>query len=114
MDAVLRDSQQIKAIQGRIGKGIALRVVRRRGLNRSIPAFVLVNRVCLQENTLSQTLNEFGWSDSGRNIVKLREALAGALDRMMGPVQRQHGYVFRDPEFPHGFEQFVEDVQNGA
>ena len=114
MDAVLRDGRQIQALRGRIGKGMALRVVRRRGCNRSIPSIRLVNMVCLQEKLLSHVLEEFGWSDRGGNIAKLQQALAEALDRMMGPVHRHGSYVSRHPDLPQGFAQFAEAVQNSS
>lgn len=44
----------------------------------------LVDAVCLKGKTIKQTLALFGWTDSGRNCKAAIEALAEALDAMIG------------------------------
>lgn len=91
IDAVLRDRDRIELIRGRIGDRSAM-VVRRirpskRGSRVSIFDRMLVDSVCLKDQTIGQVLRAHGWSVQGRPIKALLVALADSLDRMMGPVR---------------------------
>lgn len=116
IDAVLRDRDQIKRIRGRIGDGFALEVKRQgKASKRSgITDRRLVDMVCLEEKTLAEVLRAHGWAKRGGNVTILQEALAEALNRMMGPTHRQSSYVIRDPDLPLGFGAFVEAVEERA
>ena len=70
--------------------------------------------VCLEEKTLAEVLRAHGWAKRGGNVTILQEALAEALNRMMGPTHRQSSYVIRDPDLPLGFGAFVEAVEDRA
>lgn len=93
MDAYLAEGREIEAIRRRVGAGSAL-VVRRirpsaRGSRRSIPDRALVDMVCLGNRSLSEVLRVHGWAVKGETRNALREALGGALDRMIGyPVKK--------------------------
>lgn len=91
IDAVLRDRQRIGILQARIGDRSAL-VVRRhrpssRGSRSSIMDRRLVDMVCLEDKTISDVLRAHGWAIKGGLVADVQQALADALDRMMGPVR---------------------------
>ena len=97
MDAVLRDRDQISALQKRIGVGSAM-VVRRirpsgRGSRISIMDRRLVDIVCLEDGTITDVLRAHGWANDAKLRVALCKALAEVLDRMMGPVHRRGASV---------------------
>lgn len=91
IDAVLTDRRALDAMRARIGDGAAREVQRhrpsKRGSRRTITDRRLVDMVCLEEATLSDVLLEHGWSVCGQHVKDLQNALAAALDRMMGPVR---------------------------
>ncbi|MBO9453251.1 hypothetical protein J7426_23520 [Tropicibacter sp. R16_0] len=92
MDAVLRDRERIGGLRMRIGSGSAM-VVRRnrpsaRGSRVTITDRRLVDIVCLEDGTITDVLRAHGWAIKGELVKSLVQALAKALDRMMGPVQR--------------------------
>ena len=63
---------------------------------------------------MNEVLRAHGWSRGSKNLTPLQEALAEALNRMMGPVRRQANYTTHDPDMPLGFELFAEAVHKGA
>lgn len=86
MDAYLRDSEQLRRLQARIGYGADM-VVRRvrpsvRGTRRTISDRELVDCVCLGDRSVSGAMTAFGWSDATKNRIAARAALCAALDRM--------------------------------
>lgn len=91
IDAVLSDRAALEVMRARIGHAAAREVRRhrpsKRGSRRTITDRRLVDMVCLEEATLSDVLMAHGWSVCGQHVKDLQSALAGALDRMMGPVR---------------------------
>ncbi len=92
IDAVLRDRERLDVLRGRIGDGVALAVRKRRpsvnGSRVVIADRRLVDAVCIEGKTLAALLAECGWTKTGKSVAVLRDALCGALDRMMGPQPR--------------------------
>ncbi|MFD1913813.1 hypothetical protein [Halodurantibacterium flavum] len=90
MDAFLAEGYDIDRLRARIGDGIAMPVRRQRAgsARRAIPDRVLVDMVCLQDMTLSAVLARHGWPDRGENIIAARLALATALERMRGHLEK--------------------------
>ncbi|WP_347139448.1 hypothetical protein [Paracoccus sp. SSK6] len=96
MDRRLEFAAELEGLRRRIGSGPAmvLRRVRpsqrKRALmpeERAPHIFTrrdLVDAVCLKGKTIKQTLIMFDWQDNGRNGKAALEALAGALDAMIG------------------------------
>lgn len=90
MDQRLALSREVEGMRRRIGNGVAMAVRRirpsDRGANARGPILdrVLVDMVCLQGRGLADVLRGHRWQDDGRNKKALREALSGALDRMIG------------------------------
>ena len=87
--AYVKEGQVLASLHRRIGPGAALVVRRIRPSARGGAAGIildrdLVDRVCLGQQTLSQVLRGFGWSEAKKHRDALRTALAGALDRMQG------------------------------
>lgn len=97
MEAVLQDRARLELLHRRIGAGVALEIRRIRpgSRRRAIPDRRLVDAVCLEDRTISEVLAAHGWDvhkqDSHNALVA---ALAGALDRMQGPVRRPRRHVF--------------------
>jgi hypothetical protein len=87
-------SQRIDRLQARIGSGcsMAIRRIRpskRGGIARSnISDRTLVDSVCLYDLDLSAVLRGSGWAVYGDTVTAACSALAGALDRMIGPIKR--------------------------
>lgn len=94
MDAYLAAGREIEAIRGRIGAGVTLSVQRtRKPVNgraprRQVTDRALVDMVCLGDATIAEVLKGHGWSQKGTHREILRQALAEALDRMQGYVDR--------------------------
>lgn len=90
MDAWLRERDEIDRLRARIGAGVALDLRRirpsQRGARRPVTARALVDLVCVADMTLREVLLRHGWGGRGDDVARLAEALAGALDRMAGPV----------------------------
>ena len=88
MDAYLAEGRELAQLHRRIGEGeaLALRRIRPsvRGSRSGIPTRALVDRVCLQDETLSAVLRAFGWAVCADHRDKLRGVLCAALDRMQG------------------------------
>ena len=90
MDAYLAEGREIEAIRRRIGGGASLAIRRIRpsarggAARRAILDRALVDMVCLGDCTLSEVLRAHGWAKSTSNLDAAREALSGALDRMIG------------------------------
>lgn len=88
IDAVIDDSRRLRAMQLRIGDGVAMAVRRQRpavrGSRIGIKDRFLVDKVCLAGWTITEVLTSCGWKKDGRVINSLRVALANALDRMQG------------------------------
>lgn len=83
IDLILDEGRAIASMQAAIGDGWALAVVRASKRKRTpLTVRELVDRVCLQGQTISEVLQSCGWSVYGETCVWAREALAGALDRM--------------------------------
>lgn len=91
IDAVVSDARQIEAMRRRIGGGVSMAVRRvrpsSRGTRRSIADRALVDGVCIAGKTVSEVLRDHGWAVKGQTVKAGREALAAALDRMIGPVR---------------------------
>lgn len=90
MDAYLSVGRELDGMRRRIGGGVAMQVRRvrpsARGDGQRGPIFdrALVDMVCLQQLLLSEVLRRHGWSTYRDHRITLREALSGALDRMIG------------------------------
>ncbi|MDO6617169.1 hypothetical protein [Pacificibacter marinus] len=91
VDLRLAARQEFEALERRVGRGVAmaLRKVRpsKRGDGRAckmISDLDVVRMVCLHGLSLSEVLGKYDWSKSSRNLLALRVALRGALDRMQG------------------------------
>lgn len=90
MDSYLAEGREIEAIRRRIGGGASLAIRRIRPSTRGGPARraildrALVDMVCLGDCTLSDVLRAHGWATKGPTRDAVREALSGALDRMIG------------------------------
>lgn len=88
IDTFLDQGKWLITLRGRIGSGsgLALRRVRpsARGSRASIPDLALVDMVLLHDRTLSDVLRVHRWVKSTANLSAARQALCGALDRMMG------------------------------
>jgi len=94
IDAFIAEGMALARLTARIGEGLALRRVRpsdRGEPGKSVPIRerVLVDRVCLGQQTLSAVLRDYGWSCKGTHREALRRALAMALDRMQGYRDRR-------------------------
>lgn len=88
MDAYLAVGREIDQLRARIGAGAAL-VLRRvrpsaRGSRVTIADRRLVDLVCIGGMTFDAVLQRHGWAIKGEYRAGLRDALAGALDRMQG------------------------------
>lgn len=87
-------SQRIDRLQARIGTGCSMAIRRIRPSKRggvaraNITDRTLVDSVCLYDLDLSAVLRGSGWAVKGETVSAACLALAGALDRMIGPVQR--------------------------
>ncbi|KEP68407.1 hypothetical protein DL1_11880 [Thioclava dalianensis] len=90
MDAYLSEGRELDALRRKIGGGVAMQVRRvrpsARGAGaRTISDGVLVDAVCLEDQTLSEVLCRFGWSaKTASNRAAVCGALCAALDRMIG------------------------------
>ncbi|EPX82086.1 hypothetical protein [Salipiger mucosus] len=85
--AIFRDFQRLRYFHARIGDGLAKEVRRMRpgaDKRRAIRARRLVDQVCLSGRTLSEVLEDHGWSVDAKSRTALRRALCSALDRMRG------------------------------
>ena len=100
-DARLDLARRIERLRGLVGPGVALSVRRLRPSRRGAPGrcniadLSLVDAVCVQDLTLSDVLARHGWSIKGDTVAALGAALAGALDRMIGPVRAGRIVVWR-------------------
>lgn len=89
-EAILADFQRLRALQRRIGNGLAKEVRHIRpsqnGGKKRAAIYVrrLVDLVCLGDTPLSDVLERHGWSKDGDAVHGLRKALCAALDRMQG------------------------------
>jgi hypothetical protein len=89
-------SRRIDVLRGRIGSGSALAIRRVRPskradggtARRNIPDRALVDMVCIDGLTISDVLARYGWSVKGETVQAATQALADALDRMIGPRPR--------------------------
>ncbi|MGV6840578.1 MAG: hypothetical protein ACWA40_10335 [Planktomarina sp.] len=90
-EAQLDDADALRTYHRRIGGGVALAVRRirpsARGNRQAITDYQLVQAVCVDDQTISQTLRKYGWvADAGKvqskHTTALRTALCAALDRM--------------------------------
>lgn len=88
MDLILDEGRAIASMRAAIGDGWALAVVRASKRKRTaLLARDLVDRVCLQGQTISTVLAACGWSACGDTRAMARDAMAAALDRMAMQVQ---------------------------
>ena len=90
MDRRIELSNELDMLRRRIGSGVAMAVRRVRPSIRGevqrgpISDRVLVDMVCLKGSTLDQVLRAHGWAIKGDSRKAIGEALAAALDRMIG------------------------------
>ena len=87
MDAYMRDKERLRQMTQAIGRDVVLSPrdhALARGQRRAIRTDDLVLQVCIGGRALSQLLRAYGWQPTTRRIKALREALCGALERMMG------------------------------
>lgn len=88
IDAVIRDSQRLAALDRAIGSAVVLsprdaQAHADRG-RRMMRASDLVRGVCVEGKTISQMLQSFGWLRSPHIRKKTMVSLCAALDRMQG------------------------------
>lgn len=90
MDAYLSAGRELDGMNRRIGDGVAMQVRRvrpsARGADQRGPIFdrALVEMVCIHQKLLGEVLRRHGWSNWHEHREALRQALSGALDRMIG------------------------------
>lgn len=90
MDQRMVYSDEVARLRRRIGTGACLQVRRIRPSDRgpnqrgTILDRVLVDMFCLMGYGIKAVLRAHGWQADGRNQKVCREALCGALDRMIG------------------------------
>lgn len=90
MDHHLSVAQELAMLRNRIGCGAAMALRRIRPTTRGavqrgpIMDRVLVDLVCIKDCTLTDVLESHGWAVKGPNRKAVAEALAAALDRMIG------------------------------
>jgi len=85
--------RRVESLQARIGPGCSMAVRRVRPCARgatgtarvNITDRAVVDMVCLHGLTLSDVLARHGWSVKGDTVRAATQALADALDRMIGP-----------------------------
>ena len=98
IDAVLRDREELTKLHIRIGSQVSLQVRRvrpsARGSRVQITDRALVDAVCLHDKTISDVLRDHGWAKYGNTVKAAQAALAGALDRMAGPIHRPRAAVY--------------------
>lgn len=89
--AILRDIQQMRSMQARIGNDLVKGVRRVRpsasdtGIKRSaIYARRLVDMVCCGDMSLAEVLEAHHWAKKGETVRALHVGLCAALDRMRG------------------------------
>ena len=86
IDAVVDQGRRVRAIQSRIGDGLAKEIRRRKfgtDARRAITDRQLVDQVCLAGKTISQVLRSAGWDQiKGGMVAELRRKLCEALERM--------------------------------
>jgi hypothetical protein len=97
-DHRLAQSRRIDTLQARVGAGVAMTIRRIRpsarntdlgaGARLVITDRVLVDAVCLTDRDISAVLRAHGWAVKGDTVRAATDALAAALDRMIGPIQR--------------------------
>jgi hypothetical protein len=96
-DHRLNMARQIDTLQARIGAGCAMAIRRVRPsargdgvqARRNILDRVLVDAICLDDRDISDVLHSYGWAIKGDTVRAATLALAGALDRMIGPARVQ-------------------------
>jgi hypothetical protein len=88
IDAVLADRERFSRARQAVGMGTALEVRRMRaprpGQARrfNVPILAIVEGVCLEELTIAEILDRYGWARSADATRTAREALCAALDRL--------------------------------
>ncbi|WP_322889322.1 MULTISPECIES: hypothetical protein [unclassified Yoonia] len=88
IDAVIRDSRRLAALDRSVGNEVVLsprgaQAQADRG-RRVVRASDLVLAVCVENLTISQTLNRYGWPRTPAAVKAARTGLCAALDRMQG------------------------------
>jgi hypothetical protein len=92
IDAVIRDSRRLAALDRAVGNEVVLspsgaQAHADRG-RKVVKVSDVVHAVCIENLTISQTLNKFSWSRTPVSVRKAKSALCGALDRMQGFYDR--------------------------
>lgn len=90
-EAMLADFQRLRALQHRIGNGLAkeVRRIRPGGRKRSaIYARRLVDLVCIGDASIEDVLKRHGWAVNQKSRKALRQSFCAALDRMQGYSDR--------------------------
>lgn len=90
-EAMLADFQRLRALQHRIGNGLAKEVRRIRPggrKRRAIYSRRLVDMVCLDGASIKYVLDRHGWAVDNKSTKALQRSLCAALDRMQGYSDR--------------------------
>ncbi|MDS9468616.1 hypothetical protein RGQ15_13685 [Paracoccus sp. MBLB3053] len=95
IDAFIAEGEAIAVLRRRIGNGVAMAVRRVRPSARGVEGAriimdrILVDAICLAEDSFEAVLVRHGWSKTGRNVGTLIEAMRLVLDRMQGNPRAQ-------------------------
>lgn len=90
MDQRLAISRELDGMRRRLGTGPAIQIRRVRPSSRggndrkAFSQRQLVDAICLSGKSIKDVLGDFGWQQDGRNCKATIEALAAALDTMIG------------------------------
>lgn len=105
LDHALQDRKQVQRIRGILSDPDHAMVMqpKRKGKRGAIRSIDLVDRMCLQDQSLSEVLRAFGWSATQKHRVVLLDALRFQLDRMAWPVSGRM-VSMRPDDVPNIFE----------
>ncbi|MGJ8561696.1 MAG: hypothetical protein ACSHX3_15810 [Litorimonas sp.] len=114
IDAFVDEGDAIRAMERRIGQGVALDP-ERAGMGRSvITDRALVKAVCLEELSLSEVLRRHGWKLEGRAlsaaVLILSKGLGAALDRMGRTAGMGRIVAFHEDGFTEGVKKSLGDA----
>ncbi|ARU02986.1 hypothetical protein [Yoonia vestfoldensis] len=88
IDALIRDSRRLASLDRAVGRDVVLSPRKAHAHSdrgrRVVCVLDLVQAVCVENLTISQTMNRFGWPRTPASVKAARTALCFALDRMQG------------------------------